>query len=265
MITRTCEARGWECHIEHTTIGEVMDDMLDASATPCSLCARLRRGVLYRLATGRRDQDRARPPPRRLHRDAAAEPVLRRDRSRRCRRGSSPTTASTSSSGRSSTSPKPRRAPTRRSARCRSSAAAVPACGDLSLQRQRIKRLIAELEVEHPDIKNSMIKALGNVAPRHLLDTPPESAARAARAARPRNGAVSLTPPTSGRGVDARRRSARQARRRCSGRRPRSPARSAAGLLVFARRRQRRRPGRRRIHRRQDSRPADLCRRATAR
>ena len=45
-----------------------------------------------------------------------------------------------------------------------------PACGDLSLQRQRIKRLIAELEVEHPEVKNSMIKALANVAPRHLLD-----------------------------------------------------------------------------------------------
>jgi tRNA 2-thiocytidine biosynthesis protein TtcA len=46
-----------------------------------------------------------------------------------------------------------------------------PACGDLSLKRQRIKRLIAELEVEHPDIKHSMIKALGNVVPSHLLDT----------------------------------------------------------------------------------------------
>jgi len=45
-----------------------------------------------------------------------------------------------------------------------------PACGDLSLQRQRIKRLIAELEVEHPDIKNSMIRALANVGTRHLLD-----------------------------------------------------------------------------------------------
>jgi tRNA 2-thiocytidine biosynthesis protein TtcA len=45
-----------------------------------------------------------------------------------------------------------------------------PVCGDLSLQRQRAKRLIAELEVEHPDVKNSMIRALGNVAGRHLLD-----------------------------------------------------------------------------------------------
>jgi tRNA 2-thiocytidine biosynthesis protein TtcA len=46
-----------------------------------------------------------------------------------------------------------------------------PACGDLSLKRQRIKRLIAEFEVEHPDVKTSMIAALGNVVPSHLLDT----------------------------------------------------------------------------------------------
>src|SRR5205823_10880551 len=50
LIAKTCEARGWEYRIEHTTIGEVMDDLLDSNATPCSLCARLRRGVLYRIA-----------------------------------------------------------------------------------------------------------------------------------------------------------------------------------------------------------------------
>jgi hypothetical protein len=46
-----------------------------------------------------------------------------------------------------------------------------PACGDLGLQRQRMKRLLMELEREHPGVKQSMLKALGNVAPRHLLDT----------------------------------------------------------------------------------------------
>src|SRR5437660_472987 len=50
LLASTCRARGWEYRVEHTTIGEVMDDLLDANATPCSLCARLRRGVLYRLA-----------------------------------------------------------------------------------------------------------------------------------------------------------------------------------------------------------------------
>src|SRR5688572_17117959 len=50
LIASTCRARGWEYRIEHTSIGEVMDDLLEANATPCSLCARLRRGVLYRIA-----------------------------------------------------------------------------------------------------------------------------------------------------------------------------------------------------------------------
>ena len=50
VIARTCEARGWEYRIEHTGIGEVIEDILDADQTPCSLCARLRRGVLYRIA-----------------------------------------------------------------------------------------------------------------------------------------------------------------------------------------------------------------------
>ena len=58
-----------------------------------------------------------------------------------------------------------------------------PACGDLSLQRQRAKRLVMDLETEHPGVKQSMLKALGNVAPRHLLDTrlnpPAELRARA--------------------------------------------------------------------------------------
>src|SRR5918995_6533097 len=42
LIAGTCEQRGWEYRIVHTEIGEVMEDLLDAQATPRSLCARLR-------------------------------------------------------------------------------------------------------------------------------------------------------------------------------------------------------------------------------
>src|SRR6186713_3018494 len=45
LISRTCQERGWEYRIEHTDIGETIEDILEASDTPCSLCARLRRGV----------------------------------------------------------------------------------------------------------------------------------------------------------------------------------------------------------------------------
>ena len=52
LIHEACVARGWEHHVERTSIGSVMDDLLDPGDTPCSLCARFRRGVLYRLAAG---------------------------------------------------------------------------------------------------------------------------------------------------------------------------------------------------------------------
>jgi tRNA 2-thiocytidine biosynthesis protein TtcA len=44
-------------------------------------------------------------------------------------------------------------------------------CGSQSnLKRARIKRLIAELEKEIPNIRSSMLTALGNAVPTHLLD-----------------------------------------------------------------------------------------------
>jgi tRNA 2-thiocytidine biosynthesis protein TtcA len=170
LITSTCEQRGWECRIEHTEIGAVMDDLLNG-ATPCSLCARLRRGVLYRLAAevgatkialGHHLDDfvetlllnlffagSLKAMPARLVSDNGEHVVIR------------PLVYVTEAEAR--TYAKEEALPI--------VSCCCPACGDLSLQRQRIKRLIAQLEIEHPEVKNSMIRALGNVASRHLLDT----------------------------------------------------------------------------------------------
>lgn len=41
---------------------------------------------------------------------------------------------------------------------------------DADHQRQRMKRLLDQLEQEIPQIRNSLLAALGNVQPRHLLD-----------------------------------------------------------------------------------------------
>jgi tRNA 2-thiocytidine biosynthesis protein TtcA len=170
LITSACAERGWECHIEHTTIGAVMDDILDDGDTPCSLCARLRRGVLYRLAAAHGAtkialghhlddfietallnlffQGSLKAMPARLVSDNQQHIVIR-----------------------------PLVYIGEAEARAYAQEASLPiigcccsACGDLSLKRQRVKRLITELEMEHPDIKQSMISALGRVVPSHLLD-----------------------------------------------------------------------------------------------
>ena len=82
-----------------------------------------------------------------------------------------------------------------------------PACGDLGLQRQRTKRLIMDLETGHPGVRQSMLKALSNVAPRHLLDTrlnpPGELRARddVRGAGLKSSGAGALPPPNPVRGA----------------------------------------------------------------
>jgi tRNA 2-thiocytidine biosynthesis protein TtcA len=170
LISRTCEQRGWEYRIEHTEIGETIEDILDAGATPCSLCARLRRGVLYRIAAdvgatkialGHHLDDfvetlllnlffagALKAMPARLVSDNGEHVVIR------------PLVYTTEAEARHYA----------KSSELPIIGCCCPACGDLSLQRQRIKRLIAELEVEHPEVKSSMIRALANVAGRHLLD-----------------------------------------------------------------------------------------------
>jgi tRNA 2-thiocytidine biosynthesis protein TtcA len=170
VIARTCEARGWEYRIQHTVIGEVIEDVLDANETPCSLCARLRRGVLYRVATevgatkialGHHTDDfietlllnlffagALKAMPAKLVSNNGAHVVIRplvyvgEDEARAYAKESGLPIIG----------------------------CCCPACGDLGLQRQRTKRLLMELEAEHPGVKQSMLKALSNVAPRHLLD-----------------------------------------------------------------------------------------------
>jgi tRNA 2-thiocytidine biosynthesis protein TtcA len=171
VIAKTCESRGWEYRIEHTDIGETIDDVLDVDQTPCSLCARLRRGVLYRIADevgatkialGHHADDfietlllnlffagSLKAMPAKLVSDDGAHVVIRplvfigEDEARAYARACDLPIIG----------------------------CCCPACGDLGLQRQRVKQLLMDMEREHPGVKVSMLKALGNVAPRHLLDT----------------------------------------------------------------------------------------------
>jgi tRNA 2-thiocytidine biosynthesis protein TtcA len=170
LIAKTCESHGWEYRIQHTGIGQTIDDILDDGATPCSLCARLRRGVLYRIAAevgatkialGHHADDfietlllnlffagSLKAMPAKLVSDDGAHVVIR------------PLVFVGEDEARAYT----------KECELPIIGCCCPACGDLGLQRQRAKRLLMELEREHPGVKNSMLKALGNVQPRHLLD-----------------------------------------------------------------------------------------------
>ena len=46
-----------------------------------------------------------------------------------------------------------------------------PVCGTADMQRKRMKRLLKELQTDIPHVKSSLLKALSNVHPRHLLDS----------------------------------------------------------------------------------------------
>lgn len=171
LVSRACAERGWDLHIEHTTIGAVIDDVLEDGETPCSLCARLRRGVLYRLA----DSVGATKIALGHHLDDVVETLLLNVFFQGALKAMP--ARLTSDNGKYVVI-RPLVYVTEAEARAYTQendlpviGCCCPACGDLSLKRQRIKRMIAELELEHPDIKHSMIKAVGNVAPRHLLDT----------------------------------------------------------------------------------------------
>jgi len=45
-----------------------------------------------------------------------------------------------------------------------------PVCGTADMQRKKMKQLLSELQQSIPHIKQSLLRALANVQPRHLLD-----------------------------------------------------------------------------------------------
>src|SRR6202008_618574 len=145
-------------------IGELIEDILEDDKTPCSLCARLRRGVLYRIAreTGAtkialgHDADDfietrlltlffagpLKAMPAKLVSDDGAHVVIR------------PLVYVGEDEARAYT----------KECELPIIGCCCPVCGDLGLQRQRIKKLLMDLEGEHSGVKQSMLKALGNVA-----------------------------------------------------------------------------------------------------
>ena len=170
VLERYFREQGFEHHIERTNIAEVIDDTMPLGDTHCSMCARLRRGVLYRLAP----QLRCNKIALGHHADDLLEtllmsqffngeicsmPPLLRSRDGRntvirplCYVWEEEIIAFTRETG------------------FPVIGCACPACGDVSLKRKQMKMLLTKLDADHPGIKSSLLKAISNVKTAHLLD-----------------------------------------------------------------------------------------------
>ena len=170
IIEEYLRRESYEYHMELTQMREVIDAKMDPRATLCSMCARLRRGVLYRLAKehgatkialGHHADDlietllmsiffqgEIRSMPPRLVSDDGENVVIR------------PLCYVPEEH-------------TRRYALLQGFpviCCGCPICGDTTLQRPKIKWLLKELEAQNPRLKRTMLASLGNVTLGHLLD-----------------------------------------------------------------------------------------------
>jgi len=170
VLERYFKEKGYAHHIERTNIAEVIDDTMPLGDTHCSMCARLRRGVLYRLAPDLGCNKIALGH----HADDLVETLL----------------MSQFFNGEICSMPPRLRARDGRNTVIRPLCyvweaeivrfvaeigfpvicCACPACGDNSLKRKQMKMLLQKLEAEHAGIKASLLRALSNVRASHLMD-----------------------------------------------------------------------------------------------
>jgi tRNA 2-thiocytidine biosynthesis protein TtcA len=170
VIEAHLAARGVPYQMIREDIASVVEANLEPDDTPCSLCSRLRRGVLYNLAArlgctkialGHHMDDvletlvlnmfysgRLAAMPARLRSDDGRNTVIR------------PMVyvpeALLVDYAQARAYPV---------VRC-----ACPTCGLPEQKRQVVKRMLADLEAEDPGLKQRMLGAVRNVKPSHLLD-----------------------------------------------------------------------------------------------
>ena len=147
----------------------VVKRLVPEGKTACSVCSRLRRGILYRaaqergctkIALGHHRDDliesllmsmlftgKLRSMPPRLRADDGKNVVIRP----LCYAAEAEIAAFSAAS--------------------RFPVIPCDLCGSQeNLQRKRVKRMLSELEAEHPGVRASLLGAMGNVMPEHLLD-----------------------------------------------------------------------------------------------
>ena len=162
-------AQGCEVRMLREDTYSVVKRLTPEGATACAVCSRLRRGILYSAATAMGCTKIALGH----HRDDLVESLL----------------LSMLFAGKMRSMPPKLRSDDGRNTvirpLCFASEADVAAfatsvgfpiipcdlCGSQeNLQRKRVKRLLSELEREHPGVRASLFASMGNVLPQHLLD-----------------------------------------------------------------------------------------------
>jgi len=170
VIAAFCRQFGFQHRLIKTTHYDIIKEKLRPGSSFCSLCARLKRGTLYstmreegynKLALGH-------------HRDDFIETLLLNQFFVGSLKAMSPKTVADSGditvirplvyAAESDT------AAFAAELELPVVSCSCPVAGSPDLQRQRMKDLLALLEKDNPTIKNSLLKALSNVHPRHLLD-----------------------------------------------------------------------------------------------
>lgn len=170
IIEEYVTSLGIRCHVEKTNHFDIISEKRRPGSSYCSICARLKRGVLYGLSAGLGCNKLALGH----HCDDFIETLLLNQFFVGSLKAMS---ASMLADNGKTTVIRPlvyvaEKEIIRFS---RESALPVvccccPVCGSADQQRKRMKKLLNQLEKEIPHIRNSMLKALSNVQPRHLLD-----------------------------------------------------------------------------------------------
>ena len=169
VIKEWCEAEGFENHMLHRDTYSVVLEKIPEGKTYCSLCSRLRRGILYDAAVALNCNKIALGH----HKDDAIETLM----------------LNLMYSGQMKTMPPRLTSDDGRNVVIRpliycdegeiaqfaveKSFPVVPCdlCGSQeNLQRQQIKRMLADWNARNPKVKANIFAAMGNVRPSHLLD-----------------------------------------------------------------------------------------------
>jgi tRNA 2-thiocytidine biosynthesis protein TtcA len=160
---------GLEYHILHEDTYSIVTDKIPEGKTYCSLCSRLRRGILYRAA----DELRCTKIALGHHRDDALETLLL-NLFFGGKLGAMPARLTSDDGKHVVIRPLIYCAETTLARFAEDHAFPIlpcNLCGSQSeAQRKQMKALLTRMESEHPNLRATMLAALGNVIPTHLLD-----------------------------------------------------------------------------------------------